>query len=216
MLQNRVDPWGNIIKTTARGAWMGNRGLLHDESQTIRRPFKLKAWITCVLQFKGRHRKVMSPNLYTELFFFDEATSFAAGHRPCFECRREAAKKFKSCWLKGNPEYGFNENTSIGEIDNILHRERITRKGDKVSYEASIKDLPDGTFIEWEGRACMVANNKIYPWSPFGYEKEQPLSGNEKVKVLTPRSTVNAIKAGYYPQINDHSTANPSSETPSN
>jgi hypothetical protein len=216
MLQNRVDPWGNIIKTTARGAWMGNRGLLHDEYQTIRRPFKLKAWITCVLQFKGRHRKVMSPRQYTELFFLDEATSFAAGHRPCFECRREDAKRFKSCWLKGNPEYGFNEDTPIGEIDNILHQERINRRGEKVSYEASIKDLPDGTFIEWEGIACLVANNKIFPWSPFGYEKEQTLPEGQRVKVLTPRSTVNAIRAGYVPQINDHSTVNPSPGTASN
>lgn len=216
MLQNRVDPWGNIITTSARGAWMGNRGLLHDEHQTIRRPFKLKAWITCVLQFKGRHRKVMSPNRYTELFFLDEATSFAAGHRPCFECRREDAKRFKSCWVKGNPEYGFNEDTPIGEIDAILHRERITRRGEKVSYEASLRDLPDGTFIEWEGRACLVAGNENFPWSPFGYEKEHTLPGEKRVKVLTPRSIVNAIRAGYHPQINDHSTANPFPGTPSN
>lgn len=207
MLQNRVDPWGNIISTSARGAWMGNRGLLHDEHQTIRRVFRLKAWITCVLRFKGRQRKVMSPDRYTELFFLDEATSFAAGHRPCFECRREDAKRFKSCWLKGNPEYGFNENTPIGEIDEILHRERITRSGEKVSYEVSLKDLPDGTFIEWEGRACLVADNKIFPWSPFGYEKEETLPGGLRVKVLTPRSTVNAIQAGYTLQLSNRRAA---------
>ncbi|HVW61967.1 MAG TPA: hypothetical protein VHC48_18075 [Puia sp.] len=216
MLQNRVDPWGNIITTTARGAWMGNRGLLHNEQQIIQRPFRLKAWITCVLQFKGRSRKVMSPNRYTELFFLDEATSFAAGHRPCFECRREDAKRFKSCWLKGNPGYGFNEDTPIGKIDDILHRERITRRGEKVSYEASLKELPDGTFIEWEGRSCLVADNKIFPWSPFGYEKKETLPEDQQVKVLTPKSTVNAIRAGYHPQINDHSTANPFPGTPSN
>jgi len=85
MLQNRVDPFGNIIRTPERGHWMGNRGLLHNEHQEIVRPFRLKAWITCVLAFKGRRRKVMAPGQYTELFFFDEATAFAAGHRPCFE-----------------------------------------------------------------------------------------------------------------------------------
>jgi hypothetical protein len=84
MLQNRVDPFGNIIRTPARGAWMGNRGVIHDEHKTIRKAFKIKAWITCALQFKGRHREVMTPNRWTELFFLDEATAFAAGHRPCF------------------------------------------------------------------------------------------------------------------------------------
>ena len=215
MLQNRVGPWGNIITTSARGAWMGNRGVLHDEQQTIRRPFKLKAWITCVLQFKGRHRKVMSPNRWTELFFLDEATAFAAGHRPCFECRREDAKRFKSFWLKGNAEYGFDERVPIGEIDKILHQERIDRRGGKISYEEAVAALPDGSFIEVNGKACLVAGGKVFRWSPFGYEYEETLLPGQRVRVLTPRSIVNAIRAGYVAQINDHSTATPSSETPS-
>src|ERR1700744_4822295 len=124
MLQNRVDPLGQLIRTPARGAWIGNRGLLHDEHQRIVRPFKLKAWLICVLQFKGRHRTVMTPRLYTELFFLDEATAFSAGHRPCFECRREAAQLFRACWVRGNPEYNFTPTTSIYEIDSVLHRER--------------------------------------------------------------------------------------------
>src|SRR5262245_42860885 len=120
MLQNRVDPWGNLIKTKARGAWMGNRGLIHNDRQEIVRPFKLKNWITCLLEFKGRQRKVMTPGLYTELFFLDEATAFSAGHRPCAECRRQDYVRFKLAWLKGNPKYGFDEKTSIREIDNII------------------------------------------------------------------------------------------------
>src|ERR1700761_7186777 len=112
MLQNRVDPMGNIIRTSARGAWMGNRGLIHDEHQHVLRPFRLKAWLICVLQFRNRKRVVMSPGQYTELFFFDEATAFSAGHRPCFECRRSDALLFRSCWIKGNPEYGFQEKTA--------------------------------------------------------------------------------------------------------
>ena len=103
MLQNRVDPFGNLIKTPARGSWLGNRGIIHNHNQEVVRPFKLKAWITCTLEFRGRKRQVMAPDRYTELFFLDEATSFAAGHRPCFECRREDALRFKSYWLKGNP-----------------------------------------------------------------------------------------------------------------
>ncbi|MDO6431770.1 hypothetical protein Q4E93_14290 [Flavitalea sp. BT771] len=216
MLQNRVDPWGVIITTSARGAWMGNRGVLHDEHQTIRRPFKLKAWITCVLQFKGRHRKVMSPDRWTELFFLDEATSLAAGHRPCFECRRNDAVRFKKFWLKGNPEYGFNEGTSIGEIDKIIHGERIDKRGGKVTYEEMADRLPDGSFVEIEGKAYVVAQRKIFRWSPFGYENGQTLPEGRRVKVLTPASIVRTIRAGYVVQINDHSAATPAAEIPSN
>ena len=127
-LQNRVDPFGQLIRTTARGAWMGNRGLIHNEHQQIIRPFRLKAWITCVLEFKGRHREVMTPNLYTELFFLDEATAFSAGHRPCAECRRADFNLFKAAWVQGNPLYMYNMKTPIGEIDEIMHRERIDMK----------------------------------------------------------------------------------------
>src|SRR5882757_4708468 len=122
MLQNRVDPKGNIFKTSARGAWMGNRGVLHDGGKTILRPFRHKAWIICALQFKGRHRAIMAPNRWTELFFLDEATAFAAGHRPCFECRREDAVRFKAAWLRGNPEYGFDPKITIGKIDEVIHQ----------------------------------------------------------------------------------------------
>jgi hypothetical protein len=200
MLQNRVDPWGNIIATTARGTLMGNRGVIHDEHKTIRRAFRLKAWITCVLQFKGRHREVMSPNRWTELFFLDEATAFAAGHRPCFECRREDAKRFKSCWLKGNPEYQFPDNVHIGRIDEIIHKERINEKGEKMEYEDQIDQLPSGVLIEMDGKAYLMFEGKGWPWTPFGYEKGVPLPAGEKVKVLTPRSVVQAIKAGYLVQ----------------
>jgi hypothetical protein len=126
-MQNRVNPFGEIIETKARGLWMGNRGNIHNESRKIVRAFKLKAWITCKLEFKGRKRKIMMPNLYTELFFLDEGTAFAAGHRPCFECRRENAEKFKAAWLKGNPEYKFTDKTLIRDIDEIIHQQRIDK-----------------------------------------------------------------------------------------
>ena len=200
MLQNRVDPRGNIITTSARGHWMGNRGQLHDKGKTIKRPFKLKAWITCVLEFKDRHRQVMAPGLYTELFFLDEATAFAAGHRPCFECRREDYKRFKRYWLKGNPEYGFDEKTSIGQIDAILHRERTAPDKLKVTYKARASDLPDGTFIEHGGEPYLIKDQKMHHWSPSGYDKEIDKPGNEMMTVLTPKSVVNTFKAGYQPQ----------------
>jgi hypothetical protein len=201
MLQNRVDPQGNMISTSARGAWMGNRGQLHDSGKHILRPFKLKAWLICLLEFKGRRRQVMAPNRYTELFFMDEATAFSAGHRPCFECRRADYNRFKSLWLKGNPEYGFNEKTSFKEIDEVLHKERIDPKRNKITYTAPIKDLPDGTFIQIEGQPYLLANKMIYHWTPAGYEKGIPQTTDAKVEVLTPKSTVNTFRAGYRPQM---------------
>ena len=229
MLQNRVDPWGQIIRTSARGTWMGNRGLIHNEHRQIVRPFRLKAWITCVLEFKGRHRQVMTPNLYTELFFLDEATSFSAGHRPCAECRRPDFLRWKNCWLLGNPDHGFTEKTLIREIDAILHQERMERDSGQLMYTAGgvgsqrspvrderdgsrrspVRELPDGCFIVWEAKACLVvregnsslvASVPIFPWTPFGYGEAITLPDAEIVEVLTPASIVRSFRAGYVPQ----------------
>jgi len=201
MLQNRVDPQGNIITTSARGAWLGNRGQLHGKGKTILRPFKHKAWIICALQFKNRHRQVMSPGLWTELFFLDEATAFAAGHRPCFECRREDANRFKATWLKGNPGYGFDKKTSINKFDDILQVERVDANNEKVTFEADINDLPDGTFIKLDDEHYLISNHLIHHWTPFGYDKTAPFPSSSKVTVLTPKSTVAAFRAGYRPQL---------------
>lgn len=201
MLQNRVDPYGNIIKTKARGTLMGNRGLIHSDQQLIVRPFKLLAWITCKLEFKGRRRKVMSPGLYTELFFLDEATSFAAGHRPCAECRRDAFNKFKLFWIKGNPEYNFDKKTPIREIDNILHQERIGKNKLKRMFQTRLAGLPDGVFLEYENTPFLLNNGSLYAWSPEGYGKGVKWKDNIMVSVLTPQSIVNAFKAGYEPEM---------------
>jgi hypothetical protein len=201
-MQNRVDPLGNIINTKARGAWMGNRGQLHDDTKEILRPFKLKAWLICVLQFKGRHRKIMAPGLYTELFFFDEATAFAAGHRPCCECRRQDHYRFKMFWLKGNPEHGFKDNIPIKSIDEIIHSERINRRGNKITWLDNIDNLPGGTFIFINSEPYLVASRQLFHWTPEGYDQRLPIPINETVTVLTPRSVVNAFSAGYLPQMN--------------
>src|SRR5215216_1561041 len=195
MLQNRVNPYGDIFKTSARGAWIGNRGQLHGNTKTLLRPFKLKAWITCLLQFKGRHREVMSPGLWTELFFWDEATAFAAGHRPCFECRRDDANRFKTAWLAGNPGYGFDKKTAIGKIDEIIHHQRIDKNSNKVTFEADIQDLPNGAFIQVNGEPYLVSDGQLYHWTPTGYEKPGLPIKAGRVTVLTPRSTVNAFSA---------------------
>ena len=201
MLQNRVDPWGNLIRTAARGSWMGNRGLLHDERQNIRRPFKLQAWLICLLEFKGRKRPVMAPRQYTELFFMDEATAFSAGHRPCFECRRKDYDRFKTLWIKANPEYGFDAKTYIRKIDEVLHRERIDHNGSKITFTSTLKDLPDGSFVVYKDQPAVVVGSSVYPWTPYGYEKGMELPREESLTVLTPKSVVNAFRAGYIPQI---------------
>ncbi len=200
-MQNRVNPFGDIINTSARGTWLGNRGQLHGKGKTILRPFKHKAWIICILEFKNRHRDIMAPNLWTELFFLDEATALAAGHRPCFECRREDAKRFKVAWLKGNPHYGFDLKTPIAKIDEILQSERIGSANEKLVFKSTLKDLPNGTCIAIENGAYLVADEMIYLWTPFGYSETKRIALSTLVKVLTPRSIVNTLNAGYLPEM---------------
>ncbi|MEP6466401.1 MAG: hypothetical protein ABJB05_08845 [Parafilimonas sp.] len=200
-MQNRVNPFGEIITTPARGLLMGNRGHIHNLNREIIRPFKLKAWITCKLEFKNRKRKIMAPNLYTELFFMDEATAFAAGHRPCFECRRDDYNKFKTAWLKGNPEYNFNAKTSIQNIDEILHNERVNKNGSKKTHLENNNGLPDGTFIAIDNDAYLVFKKHLYLWTPSGYTKKIFFAHDEKSTVLTPASVINTFRAGFIPQI---------------
>jgi hypothetical protein len=200
MLQNRVDPFGNIIKTPERGTWLGNRGVIHDHQKEIVRPYKLKAWITCVLQFKGRHRAIMSPDRWTELFFMDEATAFSAGHRPCAECRREDFNRFKKYWLIGNANAGFNLKTPIGQIDEIIHRERIDKNKRKITHRELAKELPDGAMIMISNRAYVKKAGRFYEWTAAGYENAGQVI-DEEVDVLTPASIVNCFRAGYMPQI---------------
>ncbi len=201
MLQNRVDPFGNIIKTSARGLWMGNRGVIHNEQQEIVKPFKNKAWITCVLEFKGRQRTVMTPDRWTELFFMDEATAFSAGHRPCFECRREDAKEFKTSWIQGNAVHNFTMSTSINEIDEVIHGERIDGAKKKLMHPLSPSEMPDGAFVLWNDEPYLFSKLMLHRWTPFGYEGSFAVPEASMLLVLTPRSIINAFRAGYSPQI---------------
>jgi hypothetical protein len=191
-LQNRVDPWGRLHSVDARGAWMGNRGVLHDASRRIARPWRLKAWILCRLDFKGRRREVFAPARYSELFFLDEATAFAAGHRPCAECNRERFNEFKRAW---------GSEAKAAEMDAVLHAERIAG-GEKVSYEARLGELPAGVMIERQGAALLVDASALFPWSFAGYGAALPRpAGAARVRVLTPRAMVRAIAQGLAPQI---------------
>ncbi len=195
-LQNRVTPFGAIVAVPERGAWTGNRGVLHDDQRRLRRRWTTQAWIICQLEFKGRHREVMSPGTWTELFFLDEATALAAGHRPCGECRRADYAHFKACWIAANHE------ATIHEIDRTLHHERVeSRTHAKITYQAELAALPDGVFVARDELAYLWWGGRLRAWSPGGYGDPLPVALDQVMTVLTPRSTVAAIRAGYAPQV---------------
>lgn len=193
-LQNRVDPYGALFRTPARGTMLGNRGgCLHNAGREIVRPFKSRRWITCVLEFKGRHREVMTPNRYTELFFLDESVSLAAGHRPCAECRRDRYNAFRVSWGTPGPR--------ADEMDLVLHPARIDATGRKVTFRAPLRSLPNGAFIELDQQPWLVRDDTLHLWTPGGYTRRQPRPPNLSVTVLTPQPIVACLRAGYLPEI---------------
>lgn len=199
--QNRVTPFGDIIATPERGLFMGNRGLLHNDEGRIKRPWLLKRWIVCELEFRGRKREVMSPGRYTELFFLDEATAFAAGHRPCAECRRA---KYNEYCVRFEASKSFKGQPIAERIDDKLHAERLTENHRKRTFEASLEDLPDGVFVtlpEWGEQAYLVMGRYLFGWTPGGYQKRVRRLSRRKVNVLTPKSSVKVIGAGYRPVV---------------
>ncbi len=200
--QNRVDPWGNLNAVDSRGTLLGNKGVLHNENKEIIATHRIKGWVTCLLEFKGRKRKVMTPNRYTELFFLDEATAFSAGHRPCAECRRIRYNEFKEKWLLANGHLLEAKKPTAVNIDTIIHKERIHKK-EKVTYTANIKSLPNGTMIEINLKAYVLWNNRLHLWSFNGYTKSKiDFESIVDVKVLTPKSYVKMFEKGFSPVIN--------------
>ncbi len=203
-LQNRVTPFGEVVAVPDRGSFMGNRGRIHNEQRTLKtRHWDRKAWITCLLQFKGRHRPVMAPSTYTELFFLDEATSFAAGHRPCGECRRADAKRFKNLWLEVNGTLLQGKSGTMANMDAILHSERIARDGTQRRWEARLSELPDGAMVlvDDPGTAFLLQQGSLYLWSPAGYVERSPVPSGRTVTVLTPASVTGVLAAGYRPIV---------------
>ena len=201
-LQNRVSPFGDISSVSARGTCMGNRGIIHDaKTKTLlTRRWQHQAWICCVLSFKGHQHPIMGPSAYTELFFLDEATALAAGHRPCAYCRRADFNAFKAAWRKAK-QLGDDTRLNASEIDRMLHRERVTRKREKVMYIAWVDDLPDGVMVVESGRALLISGDNVLLWTPYGYQETLPRPSNGRFSVLTPRPTVQVIAAGYVPIV---------------
>lgn len=191
---NRVTPFGNFIAVAARGTLMGNRGCLHDEHQRITRPSVNARWILCCLSFKGRKRQIMAPGRYTELFFLDEATGLSAGHRPCAECQRERYRLFRDVWARANPGLAGSPTPSASQLDAALQRERGAQNG----YQDGLANLPTGVMVYTEAhRPLLVHSGHLLPWQPEGYGPPLPHPEDGRVTVLTPRSVVKAIAAGY-------------------
>ena len=208
--QNRVTPFGDLAATPERGTFMGNRGILHDEEGRIRRAWQLKRWIVCVLAFRGRKRLVMTPGRYTELFFLDEATALAAGHRPCAECRHARFLAFCNAWKTAHLSKDKSARPTAQEIDDRLHAERVAPDRSKRIFEAALEGLPDGVFVTvpaWGEKAYLVRGDDLLAWSHGGYRERRRRPMGEEVRVLTPPSTVKAIRAGYVPDLHPSAVA---------
>jgi hypothetical protein len=196
-LQNRVTPTGDIIATPHRGLFTGNRGIIHDPATKtlLRRRWSNPAWITCVCEFRGRRREVMGGRSWTELFFLDEATAFAAGHRPCFYCRRDDAMRFRAAWEEGNEV----ARLLAPDMDAALHRERLDRHKKKRLHPLPLDRLPDGVMVRQGEDSFLIAQGKALKWSPAGYTEPETVPA--EAKLLTPPSTLRAIAAGYAPVL---------------
>ncbi len=182
---------------------MGNRGRLHDDSRLVVRSFQVKRWLLCVLQFKDRKRTVMAPRQYTELFFLDEATGLAAGHRPCFECQRPRYREFVDAWTRANPDLAGNATPTAAQLDAVLHEERIDSLGRKRIHEADFAEVPIGAMIlADEGvQPMLVGEDALYPWSVTGYGPPVRRPARGQARMLTPPSVAGALRAGYVASV---------------
>ena len=203
-LQNRVTPTGDIIATPHRGLFTGNRGIIHDPATKtlLKKRWSSPAWITCVCEFRGWRRKVMGGRSWTELFFLDEATAFAAGHRPCFFCRRDDANRFRAAWEEGNGV----TNVLARDIDAVLHSERL--EGGKKRLHAlpmPLEKLPDGAMLQAGDESFLIAQGRALSWSPDGYRETR--NTIDDAMLLTPPSTLRALSAGYRPVLHPSAVA---------
>ena len=191
-LQNRVQPTGEILAHPSRGTFMGNRGVLHDADGLTHRRWRHKAWVCCLLAFKGRRRPLMADNRYTELFFHDEAVALAAGHRPCGECRRADYLAFLSAAGHSGPIAGF---------DTRLHAARaLPRQFQQRRHQAPGASLPDGAFVLLDTGAALIWQDAIHGFSPQGYAPPRP-KPQGTVTVLTPEPALDALANGYRPRV---------------
>ncbi len=201
-LQNRVTPLSELVATPERGLVYGNRGCLHDDAGRICRLYATRRWIACRLEFRGWHRApLMQPGRFTELFFLDEATAFAAGHRPCALCRRADYDRVVAVWRELHPGQ-----TGADAIDTQLHAERLDGRGRRL--HPAPDDLPDGVFLLRDGEPWVAHGEELRRWTPGGYDARAERRGNEAL--LTPPSLVELLRRGWdglVPLLAGHASA---------
>lgn len=205
-LQNRVTPFGEIVAIAQRGMFTGNRGIIHDPATKtlLTKRWATRTWLVCACEYKGRRREVMAGRSWTELFFLDEAVAFAAGHRPCFLCRRDVAERFRACWASAR---GISS-PSATEIDDVLHAERLDHgRKRKHPLAAALRDLPDGTIVAVGDDAFALRSGLAHRWTDEGYDRPRVLDRADGM--LTPPSTVAAFSAGYRPVLHPSINSTP-------
>jgi hypothetical protein len=197
-LQNRVTPLGELVADPARGLVYGNRGCLHDGEGRIRRSFNGRRWIACRLEFRGWQRgPMMQPGRFTELFFLDEATAFAAGHRPCALCRRDDYRRFGEIWAERHPGQA-----GADAIDAQLHAERV-RPGtrDRLLSQVAFDEFPDGAYVLHHGEPCLVRGANLFPWTPAGYTRRVARPVDGRARLITPPSLVAVLTRSWQPTV---------------
>jgi hypothetical protein len=203
-LQNRVTPMADIVSAPERGTFTGNRGIIHDaRTRTLlKRRWTSQAWLICELRWRGIRRKVMGPGSWTELFFLDEATALGAGHRPCFFCRRTAAKAFQAAF----PRSSQTAVPKARDIDRVLHAERLDGRHKRLhDLTSPAADLPDGAMILQNDAPHLVLGGLARRWSLGGYAA--PTAAVDTARLITPPATVGALRTGYRPRIHPSALA---------
>jgi hypothetical protein len=197
-LRNRVTPLGELVADPARGLVYGNRGCLHDEHGRIRRRYAGKRWIACRLEFRGwRRERLMQSGRFTELFFLDEATAFAAGHRPCALCRREDYVRFVEIWGRLHPGI-----VTADAIDGRLHEERLVVGTHEQRHHCTeLSTLPDGAFVLCDDEAHLLRGDQLLRWSPSGYAERRPRPVSGTARLITPPSLAAVLRAGWSPVV---------------
>ena len=199
--RNRVTPYGELAAVADRGMYWGNRGQLLDARGRLARYSRGRLWLICVLEFKGRRRTQWQPGRLTELYFLDEATGLAAGHRPCGECRYRRYQEFKQAWATAYP----GQPNGAQAMNARLHADRLAGPGQRRTHEAPLDGLPDGVMVDLDARPWLVLGPSLLAWSHGGYLARRDRPARTLATVLTPRATVAVLAAGYRPVL--HPTA---------
>jgi hypothetical protein len=194
---NRVTPFGEIVAIDQRGTFMGNRGSIHRAPYEIGRPWQVRRWITCVLEYKGWVAPMWAPGRWTALFFWDEAVALAAGHRPCALCRRPDYNRWRDAWAAA-----FGDRPGADAMDLRLHADRLDGRQQR-RHRRPWSDLPTGTYVLLDdvGQPALVLDDRLVPWSPAGHGDPVPRLTGGIATVLTPRTTVDLLTHGYTPAL---------------